>query len=430
MRIHKRLILLTVLALLTLSLTMTLGVVSAQDPVTIDWWHISVEESQAAYWQGLADAFTAENPHVTINITILENAAFKERLTTVMQAGDPPDLFQSWGGAVLWTYADNGLMRNIEPELAGEWQDSFTAQAALELYGQNGEYYGVPWTWGAVGLFYNRALFEQAGLDPDAPPATWDEFLAAVQTLKDAGITPISLGEGEKWPGHFWWVYLATRLGGEDAFLAAYDRSGSFTDEPFVEAGQYLADLTALDPFSEGFLALSHPESEGVFGNGEAAMMLMGQWAPAAQAQYSEDGEGIGDDLGFFNFPAIEGGAGNANDVLGGGDGFAVGANAPDETLEFLKFITTAENQIAGAEINMIVPVVTGTEEVFADNAIMQSILEARNGAPYFQLYYDQFLPPAVGSAVNDAVQTIFAGTASPEEAAAAIEDSAAFELE
>jgi raffinose/stachyose/melibiose transport system substrate-binding protein len=45
-------------------------------------------------------------------------------------------------------------------------------------------------------------------------------------------------------------------------------------------------------------------------------------------------------------------------------------------------------------------------------------------------LYYDQFLPPALGSAVNDAVETIFAGTASPEEAAQAIEDTAAFELE
>jgi raffinose/stachyose/melibiose transport system substrate-binding protein len=158
-------------------------------------------------------------------------------------------------------------------------------------------------------------------------------------------------------------------------------------------------------------------------------MMLMGQWAPGAQAQYSESGEGIGDDLGFFPFPAIEEGAGNAGDVLGGGDGFAVGANAPDEAIDFLKFITSEENQRAGADI-FIVPVVNNTEDVFADNPIMQSILEARNNAPYFQLYYDQFLPPAVGSAVNDAVQTIFAGTATAEEAAQAIEESAAFELE
>jgi raffinose/stachyose/melibiose transport system substrate-binding protein len=411
-------------------LALSIGAASAQDAVTINWWHISTEESQAAYWQGLADAYMADNPNVTVEITVLENAAFKERLTTVMQAGDPPDLFQSWGGAVLWNYADNDLVRNIAPELEGEWKDSFSAQAALELFGQNGEYYGVPWTWGAVGMFYNKALFEQAGLDPDAPPQTWDEFLAAVQTLKDAGITPISLGEGEKWPGHFWWVYLALRLGGQDAFLAAYNREGTFADEPFVQAGEYLAELTALEPFPEGFLALSHPESEGLFGNGEAAMMLMGQWAPPAQAQYSASGEGIGEEnLGFFNFPAIEGGAGNPGDVLGGGDGIVVGANAPDEAIDFLKFLTSVESQRAGAEI-FIVPVVAGAEDVLADDPIMQTILEARNGAPYFQLYYDQFLPPAVGSAVNDAVQTIFAGTATPEEAAQAIEDSASFELE
>ena len=109
-------LLLLLIPLLTLSISM----VSAQDePVTIDWWHISTEESQAAYWQELADAFTAENPNVTINITILENAAFKERLNTVMQANDPPDLFQSWGGAVLWNFAENGLVRNIAPELEG-----------------------------------------------------------------------------------------------------------------------------------------------------------------------------------------------------------------------------------------------------------------------------------------------------------------------
>jgi raffinose/stachyose/melibiose transport system substrate-binding protein len=278
-------------------------------------------------------------------------------------------------------------------------------------------------------MFYNKALFEQAGLDPENPPATWAEFIDAVQTLKDSGITPIALGEGEKWPGHFWWVYLALRLGGEQAFLDAYNRVGSFTDEPFVQAGEYLKQLIDLEPFQEGFLAMTHPESEGVFGNGEAAMMLMGQWAQDAQAQYSETGEGIGDEnMGFFNFPAVEGGAGNAGDVLGGGDGFAVGANAPDEAVDFLRFLTSQENQVAGAGI-FIVPVVTGVDDVFADNPVMQAILEARNGAPYFQLYYDQFLPPAVGSAVVDAVETLFAGIATPEEVAQAIEDSAVMEL-
>jgi raffinose/stachyose/melibiose transport system substrate-binding protein len=415
--------------ILIVALALSVGSVAAQDEVTIDWWHISTAEDQAAYWQDLADQFTEANPHVTIEITILENNAFKERLTTVMQAGDPPDLFQSWGGAVLWTFAQNGLTRDISPWLEGEWQDSFSAQAALNLYSQNGEYYGVPWTWGAVGMFYNKDLFEEAGLDPEVTPETWDEFLATVEALEAAGITPIALGNAEKWPGHFYWIYFALRVGGEDAFLAAYDRSGAFTDDSFVQAGQYIADLVAMDPFPEGFEGLSFPEMGAVFGNGEAAMALQGQWLPNTAAQYSESGEGV-ENLGFFPFPAIEGGMGNATDVLGGGDGIAVGRDAPDEAIEFLQFVTSVENQRAGAEIGMIVPTVGGAEDAVSSDPIMSQILEMRNAAPYFQLYYDQFLPPSVGEAVNDAVETLFVGVASPEEAAQAVEDAAFFELE
>jgi raffinose/stachyose/melibiose transport system substrate-binding protein len=423
MKKHLRL---AILFTMVLALTTSALPVSAQDEVTITWWHISTQEDQAAYWQSLADAYMEENPNVNIEITILENEAFKTRLTTVMQAGDPPDLFESWGGGVLWTYADAGLVRNIAPELEGEWKDSFSAKAALELFGQDGEYYGVPWTWGVVGFFYNKALFEEVGAEV---PETWDELLELVQVFKDAGITPISLGEKDKWPGHFWWVYLALRAGGEEAFLKAYSREGAFNDPSFVQAGEMLLELVDLEPFPEGYLGLTHNDQEGYFGNGLAAMQLMGQWVPGAQAQYSESGEGIGDEnLGWFPFPAIEEGAGDPTDVLGGGDGIAVGANAEDEAVDFLKFLTAAENQREGAFF--IVPTVGDAEDALADQPIFAAILEGRNNANYFQLYYDQFLTPAVGEAVNDAVETLFAGTATPQEAADAIEDAASFEFD
>src|SRR5436189_3273120 len=106
----------------------------AQDPVTIHWWHISTGDPGLSYWQGLADAYTAEHPNVTFDITVLENEAFKAKLVTVMQAGEPPDLFQSWGGGKLWQFADAGLVRNIAPELEGDWKDSIAATSALELY--------------------------------------------------------------------------------------------------------------------------------------------------------------------------------------------------------------------------------------------------------------------------------------------------------
>jgi len=425
MRKTSRFTSLFVLSALAILMLLSFGTVAAQGKVTINWWHISTQTDQAAYWQGLADQYTAAHPNVEINITVLENDAFKQKLVTAMQAGDPPDLFESWGGAVLWNYAKNGLVRNIEPQLTGDWKDSFEAQAPLELFGQNGEYYGVPWTWGAVCLFYNKALFAKAGITDT--PTTWADFLADVQKLKDAKITPISVGEGETWTGHFWWVYLATREGGEKAFLDAYNRTGSFADAPFVKAGEDLKQLVDMQPFEDGFLGVNHNDSEAIFGNGQAAMELMGQWAPGAQAQYSADGKGIGtDNLGFFPFPMVEGGAGNPNDVFGGGDGIAVGKNAPDEAIDFLKFLTTVDNQKAGTFF--IVPTIKGADSGITD-PVLQQILQMRNNAPYFQLYYDQFLPPALAGAVTDAVATLFAGTASPQEAAQAIDDVAATEL-
>ena len=399
------------------------------EKVVIDWWHIQTLENESAFWQQLADEYMAENPNVDVQITVLENEAFKSRLTTAMQAGDPPDLFQAWGGGVLYEYADAGLLKDISPVLDDGWRDTFAAQAAIELFGKDGAYYGVPWRWGAVGFFYNKDLFAEAGLDPDSPPETWEEFLTAVQALKDAGITPIALGEKEKWPGHFWWAYLAIREGGEDAFLSAYNRDGSFADAAFVKAGEDLNELIALEPFPEGFLGLGYADQAGIMGNGLAAMELMGQWGPGVQAGNSESGEGVGEALGWFAFPMVEGGAGTPSDTLGGGDGFAVGVNAPEEAIDFLRFLTSVENQRRGIDVGFSPPTVAGTEDLITD-PIMLSIVEARNNAEYFQLYYDQFMPPAVGEAINDGVEQLFAGAASPEDVAQQIEDTASFELE
>ena len=69
--------------------------------VTINWWHISTKDPGMSLWQKMANEYMAAHPNVTINITVLENEAFKTKLTTVMQSGTPPDIFQSWGGGAM-----------------------------------------------------------------------------------------------------------------------------------------------------------------------------------------------------------------------------------------------------------------------------------------------------------------------------------------
>jgi len=398
------------------------------DKVTVTWWHITTEEAQKAVWQKLADDYMASHPNINIEITVLENEAFKTKLTTVMQSGEPPDIFQSWGGGVMNEYANAGLLKDITADLdadGGAWRNSFSA-GALGVYALKGQNYGVPWDMGMVGFWYNKDLFAQAGID--APPATWAELLDDVTALKAAGITPIALGEGDKWPGHFWFAYLSTRICGQAGFEAAALRTGSFADSCFVEAGNKILELNALEPFQDGYLAATYGDEATAVGNGKAAMELMGQWAPAVQNDNSESGNGIGDSLAWFPFPAVEGGAGAASDAFGGGNGFGIGKNASPEAIDFVKWLTSVEAQIACAEAGFCIPVVQGGEAGLSDPFLI-TIQQTFAKADYFQLYYDQALPPATGSVVNDSVQGIFAGTLSPEEATQAIEDSAAAEI-
>ena len=396
------------------------------EKVTITWWHIQVADDQKALWQQLNDDYMATHPNVNIEITVLENEAFKTKLTTVMQSGDPPDIFQSWGGGTMNEYANAGLLKDITADLDKDgWRDTFSP-GALGVYSYQGKNYGVPRDMGAVGFWYNKDLFTQAGITN--PPATWTELLEDVKIFKAAGITPIALGEGDKWPGAFWWEYLAVRIGGKAAFDAAYSHKGAFTDAPFVEAGAKLQELIALEPFEDGFLGLSWPDEQVQMASSKAAMDLMGQWAPGAFKDASVDKKGLGDKLGWFPFPAVEGGAGDTADALGGGNGFVIGKNAPPEAVDFLKFLSSVDSQIAQAKIGLSVPVVKGAEVGLTDPMLVL-VQKGAAAAKYFQLYYDQAMPPAVGSVVNDSVQGIFAGTLTPEQAAQAIEDSAKQEI-
>ena len=195
-----------------------------------------------------------------------------------------------------------------------------------------------------------------------------------------------------------------------------------------MEAGKKLQELTALKAFQDGFLGATWGDEATTMGNGKAAMDLMGQWAPGAFNDNSPDKKGIGDNLAWFPFPAVEGGAGAGTDALGGGNGFALGKNASPEAVDFVKYLTRAESQVQCAQEGFCVPVVKGGEAGLTD-PLLKKVQEGAAAAKYFQLYYDQYLPPAMGSVVNDSVQGVFAGTMTPEQAAQALEDSAKTEL-
>jgi raffinose/stachyose/melibiose transport system substrate-binding protein len=380
---------------------------------TIDWWHIQNTEPMLPVWAAMAKEYETAHGNVKIQIQPLENDAFKAKLTTATQAGSPPDLFQSWGGGVLQQQVDAGLVKDLTEDVK-PWIGTLLP-AAVQPFTIDGKIYGVPFDVGMVGFWYNKDHFAKAGVT--APPKTWAELLAAVGKIKAAGIAPVSLAGKAKWPGHYYWAYLALRIGGLDALKrAATDKN--FDTPDFVAAGQRLKELVDLAPFQKGFLGADYGTPDGqaaTMGNGGAAMELMGQWAPSVQASSSTSKKGLGDKLGFFAFPAVDGGKGSVSEVFGGGNGFAVGKDAPAATVDFLKTLMEVGNQRRAAATGAVLPTVKDAADAITDpnNKTVASTLA---GATGFQLYLDQAYPPAVGQQVNDSVAELIAGKKTPEQ--------------
>ncbi|MDL4817033.1 extracellular solute-binding protein [Actinomadura opuntiae] len=381
--------------------------------VTIEWMDIATTEPSKTLYPKIAKAYEAAHPNVRIKLTNLENEAFKSKMTALTASGKLPDIFVTWGGGVLKQQIDAGLVKDLTSDASGLLNT--ITPVSQKAYQFDGKTYAVPYDMGMVGFWYNKRHFDKAGIK--APPRTWAEFLDDVRKLKSAGITPIALGGKDKWPGMYYWAYLAMRIGGMPAMQQAA-KSNDFGGPAFVGAGQHLKELVDLQPFQPGFqnAGFDAPGGEAAtVGAGKAAMELMGQWAPTVEKDAS--GKGIGADQGWFPFPAVDGGQGVPTDVFGGGNGHALSKNAPKEAVDFLAFLLNKENEQELVSSGAFMPVVKGAENTLTDPNRKQ-VAEALANSTGFQLYLDQAFPPAVGQQVNDSVAALIGGKQTPEQVA------------
>ena len=307
--------LLKYLALAVAALAMAAGTATAE--TTVRWLHIEANPAQVKIWEEVARAFEAKNPGVKVEMQFLENEAYKAKLPTILQSKDRPHIIYSWAGGVLKAQIEAGILEDISSPMKG-YSDQL-APAAVAAFTQDGKIYGVPMVLSQVAFLYNKELMAKAGID-GTTIKTWDDLLAAVKTLKAAGVTPIVVGGADKWPLHFYWTYLAMRVGGKPAFDAALrGENGGFAGETFVKAGELLKQLVDLQPFQTGFLGFKNQQAVGYFGDGKAAMTLALNNVYLLQRVLAADKVGLSDDkFGWFDFPTVSGGKGDASDTLGG----------------------------------------------------------------------------------------------------------------
>ncbi len=381
-------------------------------PVTITWWHNSNTDPGKAYYEQVATEFEASHQGVTVEVSAMQHEDMLTKLDAAFQGGGTPDVYMERGGGELADHVEAGLTKDIS-ESAKE--AVATVGGSVAGWQVDGKTYALPFSVGVVGFWYNTALFEQAGIT--AAPSTMDEFYAAVDKLKAAGIAPVSVGAGDKWPAAHYWYYFALRQCPKEVLQGAV-KSLDFSDACFVKAGEDVEKLIGAQPFNKGFLstkAQTGPTSaSGLLATGKVAMEMQGHWEPGVMQGLTEDKKGLGDKTGWFPFPAVTGGQGDPNAALGGGDAWAVSKDAPDVAVEFASYLLSDTVQKGFAERDMGLPTNPAAGSSVKDTAL-SGLLEVRNDAPYVQLYFDTAFGQAVGGAMNDEIALMFAGKATPQ---------------
>lgn len=399
---------------------------ASQEAVTLTWWHNSNNDPGKSYYEKVAADYQTAHPGVTIKIEAMAHQDMLTKLNNAWQSGTgAPDVYMERGGGELAAHVAAGLTKDLTDGAA----DAIgTIKAYTPGFSVEDRVYALPFSMGIVGIWYNKSLFAKAGITE--LPTTVDQLLAASDKLKAAGIQPIALGARDLWPAAHWWYYLALRQCSQDVLVKSL-ADKVFTDPCFVAAGDTLKKIVAAEPFNKGFLNTPAQEgaasASGLLANGKAAMELMGHWEPGVMQGLTEDKKGLGDDTGWFPFPAVEGGAGDPAAAIGGGDAWACSKDAPDACVDFISYLLSDEVQQGFGKNDMGLPTNPAASGSVSD-PVLSDLLKTRDAAPFVQLYFDTALGENISGAMNPAIVNIFAGKGTSQQVVDAMAKAAANE--
>jgi raffinose/stachyose/melibiose transport system substrate-binding protein len=389
---------------------------------TVSIWDIRTGSEQQVI-QSTTSSFNASHPTIKATVNYFENDPYKQKLQVAMGAHNPPDIFFGWGGGILKSYIDANDVYDMTNDFNSDpaWKNRILP-SVLSGATFNGKLYGVP-TSGVqpVLFFYNKALFKQYNLNA---PQTWNELLNAVTVLKQHGVIPIALAGGSKWPYLMYAEYFADRLGGTDAFNSVLsNQANAWSQDPFLKASAAIQQLVTMGAFGSSYASVIADTNQdmALLYTGKAAMVLQGSWNfPVIQTNsptFIQSGK-----LGWFPFPAVEGGTGNVKNIYGNPCNFysiSKTAKSPQACLTYLKDAVLGDEEVKKFIAVGDVPPVQG---------ITAQLQGAPNGdwlsynynmvqtSPNFQLSWDQALLPQPAQVLLTNLDQLFLKQITPQQ--------------
>ncbi len=344
------------------------GAALAQDQVTIRFWDNQQTESGLSEYQRAAvERFEAENPDINVEVTTIPYPEYQQRLLTAVQGGNAPDvssLDQIWMGA----FAEAGAVVPLD-EMAAEANVSADAffPGAWESAIYKDQLWGIPFNvdvW--FFSFYNKALFEEAGIDPQST-VTWEGLRAAAEELTGDGRYGIGLFAHR---GEDTVVVLNSFIFSNGGRVLNEEGSCALTEPQAVEALEYLASLAPYAP--QGILNASSGSMRELFLNGSLAM----EFWPALEQPTLKNSD--------LDWDFVVGHAPEGKTPVGayGGWNLAIYESSPNKEAawRFIQFMTRED--VNGDVVDLIPANVAAAESFLEENRVgPDRIMEHLNNA-------------------------------------------------
>lgn len=400
---------------LVLGLLLFASLAAAQ---TLKEWDLSNRPAVSAVQEQLNQEFMEAHPGVTIERNVV---SFDDLIATVQLAlasNDSPDVAMvNQGAPDMGEAVKAGLIMPLDDyaEKYG-WNDLYSKNLIDRFrwsdehkFGE-GPLYGIANTAQFVGVYYNKAIFDQLGI---GIPETFEDLQASLAKIKEAGITPIVYGNLEGWPGiHLYSAVQHLFTTTEELDTLIFNRGGSWKTEGNMEAATIIQDWISKGYLTEGFPGIGYDDSWSLFLQGQGAMMITGTWIT---------GEFVGNpDIRFFLMPPLAANKGTVPPHVAGTEvPFTISVKTPiaDLSAEYINFMHSPRAAELWLKAGLI-PTMKADESLLVPDTLVTDTYNAwqqLNEANAMGHYID-WSTPTFYSTVTSAIQQLEGSKLNPEE--------------
>lgn len=383
-------------------------------------WHWMTDRDNA--FRELAEKYEDKKGIRVEFLNYAPSDSYKVKVNAAAQTDTLPDIFGILDTKEVFAkFVNSGHILDLTDMMEaddGSWKNKFFSRAlAANVFEKNNTYnvipgiYGVPLDVTNIQMLYNKKLFKKAGLDPEKPPETWDEFVTMGESLIKAGIRGFVSGWGEIWMIDCFASNYAFNIMGEEKILNTFRGKVPYTDPDWIKVFSLFDTMREKKLLLTDVVTMINKNAEQAFALERAAFAFNGSWCVNVY-------KGMNPDLEYGAFLPPEASDRFPLKIWGGaGSSFMVNQNSSKrvKAVEFLKWLTDKKQQAFLAEKTNNLP--SDKESLKSITPILAQFADDMDATTHPSIWpLDE--RPKVKEAFNKGIQSIIIGEKTPARVA------------